>query len=225
MVFFEEPHAMSLVKNLTRNYPGWRGHPGFTLEIPEWEIADRGITALSGPSGSGKTSVFRVLIGLEPCPGLTWTFQGTDLAQLPPPERRLGVVFQSLELFPHLTAEENIFFAARARKMPAQETNQKLSELVKDLSLENCLHRKAALLSGGEAQRAALARAVIANPRFLFLDEPFSSLDSELKGEARALVKRVIARLEIPTLLVTHDADDLKALADQVVQIRSGRLI
>ena len=209
---------MSYVKNLQREYPG------FTVDIPKWEIADRGITALCGPSGSGKTTVFRLLIGLEPCPGLQWTFGGTDLALLPPPERRLGVVFQSLELFPHMTAEENIFFAARARRMDRAEVSSRMSELIVDLQLQNCLHRKAAVLSGGEAQRVALARAVIAQPRFLFLDEPFSALDSELRSDARALVRKVIDRLAIPTLLITHDQEDLRALAQYTVKIRDGRL-
>ncbi len=209
---------MSSVKNLQREYPG------FTIDIPKWEIADRGITALSGPSGSGKTTVFRLLIGLEPCPGLEWKFADTDLAELAPPERRLGVVFQSLELFPHMTAEENIFFAARARRMDPAEVSRRMSELILDLQLQSCLHRKAAVLSGGEAQRVALARAVIAQPRFLFLDEPFSALDSELRAEARAVVRKVIDRLAIPTLLITHDKDDLNALAQHVVKIRAGRL-
>lgn len=210
---------MSLVRGLVRDYDG------FKIDIPEWEIADRGITALSGPSGSGKTSVFRLLIGLEACPSLHWIFEGEDLARLQPPARRLGVVFQSLELFPHMTAEENIVFAARARQMSAGEYQPRLKELVDDLRLQACLGRRAALLSGGEAQRVALARAVIAKPRFLFLDEPFSALDAELKSEARGLVRRLIERLSIPTLLITHDPEDLSALAQTVVRIRDGRLV
>lgn len=209
---------MSQVKNLIRDYDG------FKVEIPEWEISDRGITALWGPSGAGKTSVFRLLIGLDPCPGLQWKFGAEDLAQLPVPDRRLGVVFQTLELFPHMTAAENILFAAHARKMSASEAQSRLKELVGDLRLEACINRKATLLSGGEAQRVALARAVIAKPRFLFLDEPFSSLDNELKGEARALVRKVIDKLAIPTLLITHDENDLAILAQTVVKIHDGRI-
>jgi ABC-type sugar transport system ATPase subunit len=210
---------MSLVKGLVRQYDG------FKLDIPRWEIADHGITALWGPSGSGKTTTFRLLIGLEPCPGLEWLFGSVDLAQWPTPERRLGVVFQSLELFPHMTAEENILFAVRARKMSIPEARETIRRLSEDLHITKCLARKAAILSGGEAQRVALARALIAQPRFLFLDEPFSSLDSELKDEARALVRQVIDKLNVPTLLVTHDEADLAALAQVVVKIRDGKLI
>jgi ABC-type sugar transport system ATPase subunit len=210
---------MSHVKNLLRDYEG------FKVDIPSWEISDTGVTALWGPSGSGKTSVFRLLIGLEPCPGLAWTFGSEDLAKLPAPARRLGVVFQSLELFPHMTAEENILFAAKVRHVPAGETRRRLSELALDLRLTDFLQRKAALLSGGEAQRVALARAVIGRPRFLFLDEPFSSLDAELRVEARGLVRQAIERLQIPTLLITHDQEDLRALAQHVVKIKNGRLV
>ena len=210
---------MSHVRNLIRDYDG------FKVEIPSWEISDTGVTALWGPSGSGKTSVFRLLIGLEPCPGLEWTFGKDDLAKLPAPERRLGVVFQSLELFPHMTAEENILFAAKVREVPSDEAGRRMTELAADLRLTDFLQRKAGLLSGGEAQRVALARAVIGRPRFLFLDEPFSSLDAELRVEARGLVKQVIERLKIPTLLITHDQEDLRALAQHVVKIRGGRLV
>lgn len=210
---------MSLVENMVRSYEG------FELSIPRWEIPDHGITALSGPSGAGKTTVFRMLMGLEECPGLKWTFKGEDLAQLPTPDRRLGVVFQTLELFPHMTAEENILFAARARRMDKAETAERMKALAQDLRMQGYLNRKAAVLSGGEAQRVALARAVIAKPRFLFLDEPFSSLDAELRADARAMVKRVIEHFEVPTLLITHDQQDLDALANAIVRIRDGRLV
>src|SRR5690606_35874023 len=111
---------MSLVEGLIRDYGD------FKIEIPRWEIPDLGVTALWGPSGSGKTSVFRLLIGLEPCPTLAWTFAGEDLAKLSPPARRLGVVFQNLELFPHMTAEENVLFAARARGIPSKDAVSRL---------------------------------------------------------------------------------------------------
>src|SRR5262249_20906512 len=151
------------------------------------------------------TSVFRVLIGLEECRGLKWTFGGEDLAALPVPQRRLGVLFQSLELFPHMTARENIEFAAAAARLEGAVVKERLSQLTEDLRMNSYLARKAHLLSGGEAQRVALARAVIGGPRFLFLDEPFSALDAELKSDARTVVKKVIEKYQIPTLLITHD--------------------
>lgn len=209
---------MSLVENLIRDYGD------FKVEIPRWEIADQGVTALWGPSGSGKTSVFRLLAGLEPCPGLSWKFKGEDLAALPPPQRRIGVVFQSFELFPHMSAEENIRFAARARSISDSEASKSLSRLIESLRMENYISKKANFLSGGEAQRVALARAVIGRPRILFLDEPFSSLDAELRERARLMTKSLIQELSIPTLLVTHDKSDLELLADTTVKIRDGKI-
>lgn len=208
---------MSLVKNLIRSYGN------FKIDIPNWEIPDEGISALWGPSGAGKTSTFRLLIGLDECRNLEWNFKGIDLGKLPAPQRRLGVVFQSYELFPHMSARDNILFAAEARKISESESREEFGNLVRDLSLSECLFRRAHQLSGGEQQRVALARALIGQPRFLFLDEPFSALDQDLKTEARKLVVRVIEQRKIPSLLVTHDKDDL-LICKKVFTISHGKL-
>lgn len=209
---------MSWVRNLKRDYDG------FKIDIPEWQIADRGVTSLWGPSGAGKTSVFRLLLGLDDAePGFEWIVGNKDLAKLPTPERRLGVVFQSFELFPHLTADANIRFAAECRRI--QNYQPHFESLVETLSLSNCLSRKADVLSGGEKQRVALARALIGLPRVLFLDEPFSALDADLRVEARHLVKQTIERESIPTVLITHDREDLIAFGGPVTEIREGRVL
>lgn len=209
---------MSLVENLHRDYGD------FKLDIDSWEILDEGVTVLWGPSGSGKTSVFRILLGLESCPGFKWTYQGTDLAKLKTPDRHLGVVFQTLDLFPHLSAEENMMFAARARKVDPAKSRARLKELSSILKMESFLQRPAAVLSGGEKQRVAIARALMGEPRLLLLDEPFSALDQELRDESRKLVKSVIETEKIPTLLVTHDQRDVEILGNKVTTIRNGRL-
>lgn len=208
---------MSLVKNLRADYGD------FHIDIPSWEILDNGVTALWGPSGAGKTSVFRLLLGLDRAqPGFTWDFRGTDLAGMSTPERRLGVVFQSLELFPHMTARQNILFAAEARGLG--DVSAHLNALVDRLSLSGFLERRASVLSGGERQRVALARALIGKPRLLFLDEPFSALDADLRAGARALVKSAIEAEGLPTVLITHDRTDLDVLATKVSEIRNGRI-
>lgn len=210
---------MSLVEKLYKNYGS------FSLDIPRWEILDEGVTALWGPSGSGKTSVFRILIGLDQCKGMRWSYKGENLAALKSPERRLGVVFQSLELFPHMTAMENIWFAVKARNVSDNEAQVRLKELVELLDMKGFLNRDISVLSGGERQRVALARAIIGRPQLLFLDEPFSALDENLKEGARELVKQVIENEKIPTILITHDQRDIDFLADKVSEMDNGRIV
>lgn len=210
---------MSIIRHLVRDYGN------FQINIPEWKLADQGITALWGPSGSGKTSIFRLLIGLEDCPDLQWIFGKEDLAQLPVPQRRLGVVFQSYDLFPHLTASQNVRFAQEARRIPRTERDDDLDHLKSFLHLNQCWDRQARWLSGGEQQRVAIARALAGRPCFLFLDEPFSALDAGLKAEARELVKKVIGEFKVPTLLITHDQRDVEAMEAEVVKIANGRLV
>lgn len=208
---------MSLVTGLIKDYNGFR------LEIPAMEIPDEGITVLWGPSGAGKTSLFRNLIGLEDCKGLSWSFQGMNLMNLPIAERRLGVVLQNFGLFPHMTAKQNVKFGAQARKVMNSEA--KMSVLRESLNLENCWHRNVKVLSVGEQQRVALARAVIGDPVFLFLDEPFSALDEKNKQEARSLLKKLVREKKIPTLLITHDKGDVEYLADHIIRINNGQII
>lgn len=210
---------MSLVENLHKNYGD------FKIEIPSWEILDQGVTVLWGPSGSGKTSVFRLLLGLEEAPGFKWNFKDHDLAKMPVPQRRLGVVFQSLDLFPHMTAEQNILFAARAREIEPEEAYDKMEMLADVLQMKSFLERPVSVLSGGEKQRVAIARALSGAPRLLLLDEPFSALDQDLRHESRALIKSVIEKEKIPTLLVTHDPLDVEVLANKVSTIKHGCIV
>jgi ABC-type sulfate/molybdate transport systems ATPase subunit len=209
---------MSTITNIHKKFGD------FVLDIPLMDICDEGVTAVLGPSGSGKSSLFRVLMGLEDCPGASWKFANDmDLLKLPVRERRLGVVLQSFELFPHLSVIENIDFARAARglKGSAKETNL---DLLRQLGLIEILQRSAAVLSGGEQQRVALARALVAEPRMLLLDEPFSALDESNRSAARDLVKQVLFKTKISTLLITHDERDVTALAAQVHRLKAGRL-
>jgi ABC-type Fe3+/spermidine/putrescine transport system ATPase subunit len=210
---------MSVVEQLNKKYES------FEIRIPRWEILDQGVTALWGPSGSGKTSVFRVLLGLEPCPGFKWMWGAENLALLPVSKRGLGVVFQSLDLFPHLTAERNVLFAAEARKISKEQTSERMKKLRDVLKLDSFFNRRAELLSGGEKQRVALARALMSFPRMLLLDEPFSALDESLRTEARQYVKELLKSTGTPAILITHDERDLDVLADKVTKIDQGQLL
>lgn len=209
---------MSLIKNLHYKFEG------FELSVESLQIPDKGITVLQGPSGSGKSTFLNILIGLEQPQSWAWTFQGTELSSLPIEDRRLGVVFQSYDLFPHMTAEENVTIVLKARNSKSQwpQLLVKLQELTGELGLNKCWHTRAQHLSGGEKQRVALLRAVISNPRLLLLDEPFSALDIENRVEARKTLKAFIERVKVPALIVTHDEEDVKVLADHVYRLKHG---
>lgn len=208
-----------MINNLIKDYGD------FKVSVPRWEISDQGVTALWGPSGAGKTSLFRLLIGLEDCPGMSWQMGGLDLAQLSIEERRLGVVFQNYEIFPHMSVSENVLFAAKARSIEKKAARKGVQQLIDELDLKKCQDTKGRLLSGGERQRTALARALIGEPRMLLLDEPFSNLDLVLRSQARDLVKKVIQTRDIPTLLITHDEADVANLAQFRVSIQNGKIM
>lgn len=209
---------MSLIRNL--KYIS----EDFKLEIPDWEIPDQGITALTGPSGSGKTTIMRILLGLQPAKGLSWQFGTEDLARLKTEDRRIGAVFQNYLLFPHMTGRENIEFAAAARGIDMDTVEKKIGQWAGVLKLGGFLDRRASVLSGGEQQRISLARAMIGNPRFLILDEPFSALDADLRMESRKWIKDLIKLEGIPTLLISHDRQDVELLASQEFNLLDGGL-
>jgi ABC-type sugar transport system ATPase subunit len=210
---------LSLVEKLIIEYVD------FSVQIEKWDLLDSGVNVLWGPSGSGKTSVFRGLLGLENVKVCKWMFGGVDIGMLAPSKKNIGVVFQTYDLFPHMSAYENIQFAAEAKKVDQRTFETQLDGIAKKLRIESILNKKAPLLSGGEQQRVAMARAVVGNPRMLFLDEPFSALDEELKQESRELVRDFIKEQNIPVLMITHDKRDVDFLADKVSEIKNGRLI
>jgi ABC-type Fe3+/spermidine/putrescine transport system ATPase subunit len=204
---------MSIVENLEIK------RKKYTLTLSKWEIRDEGIHVLSGPSGSGKTTILRALMGLEKSNRFSWKFLGENIAALPIEKRRLGVVFQTWDLFPHMTALENVEFAAKARGLDSQTLRERWEWIHDTLKMKSFLSTRADLLSGGEKQRTALARALIAKPRILLLDEPFTALDEPLKDAARELLKKVIEIDKVPAILVTHDAKDIAMLAAAVTEI------
>ncbi len=208
---------MSLIKNIDITIQD------FSLKIESLEIPDHGITVIQGPSGSGKTTFLRVLMGLIPA-NFEWSFKGENLAKLAPSERRLGVVFQGADLFPHMSVKENILFHARARKIPKTDYTQSLERLLNIAKLQGKAQQNVSTLSGGEMQRVALLRALSGKPRILLLDEPFSALDPELKSEIKDFVKKIVQKEQIPCLMVSHDQKDAEDLADFVILFKDGRV-
>lgn len=189
----------------------------FRLEL---SLAVEETTALVGPSGAGKSTVLNAIAGLvKPaagrisCDDETW-FDAERGISLLPERRRVGLVFQDYALFPHLTVRKNIEYA---RRRPADEYLERFR-------ITHLEHSRPGSLSGGERQRVALARALARDPEILLLDEPLAALDAHTKVDVRAELQQLLAGLEIPTLLVTHDFEDAAALAGQVGVIVEGRL-
>lgn len=181
-----------------------------------------------GPSGCGKTTVLRLIAGLErPDVGEIW-LDGRLVAQagrnlVPPHERRLGYVFQDLALWPHLTVGENLDFVMGSAAVPQTERAKRTGEILTLVRIDTLADRHPHELSGGEQQRAALARALVGRPQLLLLDEPFSSLDPDLRVILRKDVDRLQRALRLTSIYVTHDREDAAALADRIVEMYQGR--
>lgn len=197
----------------------------FCLEIPELEISDAGVTAITGHSGSGKTTFFKILLGLYRVENWSWIFKNIEMAHLDISERQLGVVFQNYELFPHLSAEENITLVMKARNNWTADSMEKLNYFKNKLKLNSCWSTKAASLSGGEQQRTALLRAVLSQPRMILLDEPFSALDLALKQEAYELVKQVLDEAGLPALMITHNSEEAKLFTSRIIEFKNGKIV
>jgi iron(III) transport system ATP-binding protein len=185
------------------------------------------VTALLGPSGSGKSTLLRAIAGLERLHGGTigfggeaWSGHGVHLA---PEKRRCGVVFQDYALFPHLTAEKNVAFGLRSGSRREKETAA--MEGLARVELTHRAHAYPHELSGGEQQRVALARALAPRPAVMLLDEPFSGLDRRLRAELRETTIAALRAAGAAALIVTHDADEAMAVADEIALMASGTII
>jgi ABC-type Fe3+/spermidine/putrescine transport system ATPase subunit len=179
--------------------------------------APAGITVLFGPSGAGKSTTLHVIAGLlRPDEG--HVLLGAErLSDLPAHRRRVALVFQSLALFPHLSALQNVAYGAREKSSAFKWLER--------THVSHVAHKRPAQLSGGEAQRVALARALASEPRVLLLDEPFSAMDFNLRQQLSAELSSLVRELQLPTVLVTHDREDALALGARVVKLDAGRAV
>ncbi len=203
--------------------------PGFTLEIESLEIADGGYFVVLGPSGAGKSVLLSCLCGIvRPDEGHIY-FGTTDVTDLPPERRRLGWVSQSNTLFPHLTVAQNIRFARRyctsdTCSRAFEDFDRRAERLIELLDLRPLLGRLPGDLSGGEVQRAMLARALARGPRVLLLDEPLRGLDPMTQDRLRDELAQIHRELGTTTVHITHDHVEARSLADYIAVLRAGRI-
>ncbi|WGX98166.1 ABC transporter ATP-binding protein [Nocardioides sp. L-11A] len=187
-------------------------------------VAPGEITALLGQSGCGKSTTLRAIAGLVTPTAGTIHFGDDDVTFTPPWRRELGLVFQNHALFPHLSVARNVEYGLR-RRMSRPERRRRVAEMLALVGLEEFAESEPAQLSGGQSQRAALARALAPAPRILLLDEPFSALDANLRDRMRAEVESIIRKVGVTTVMVTHDQDEAMSMADRVAIMAEGRIL
>jgi molybdenum ABC transporter ATP-binding protein len=190
-----------------------------------------GVTVLLGPNGAGKSSLLRLLAGLiKPRAGRIklgdrLLFDALKKIDLPPEQRRIGMVFQDLALFPHLDTRRNIAFGLSLRRLPKGEISTRVEAMLERLGITQLAARRVTTLSGGERQKVALARTLITDPQLLLLDEPTAALDPSARGAIRRWLHQVLGELQIPTLLVTHDAEEVAWFRKRVAVIENGQIV
>jgi iron(III) transport system ATP-binding protein len=179
---------------------------------------------LLGPSGCGKTTLLRNIAGFYIPEGGRILFGDDDVTHLPPHQRNTGMMFQSYALWPHMTVAQNVAFGLVERKVPKQETDQRVGEALESVRMSAYASRKIAQLSGGQQQRVALARALVIRPRCLLLDEPLSNLDAKLRLEMRTEIRRVCKAFGLTAIYVTHDQKEALSISDRMAILESGNI-
>jgi thiamine transport system ATP-binding protein len=181
--------------------------------------------AILGPSGCGKTTLLRAIAGLQPLVSGQISWDGDDLAPVPPHQRRFGLMFQEYALFPHRDVAGNVAFGLRMAGIGGDERRRRVDEVLELVGLTDLRDRRVAALSGGEQQRVALARALAVEPRLLMLDEPLGALDRPWRERLLREIRSLLDRAQLPGLYVTHDHEEAFALAERIVVMRSGRVV
>ncbi len=187
-------------------------------------INDSEFLTLLGPSGCGKTTTLRIIGGFTTPTSGDVTFDGVRINDVPPHKRQINTVFQKYALFPHLDVIENIAFGLRIAKVPAEEIEERVTEMLGVVSLKGFEHRKITQLSGGQQQRVAIARALVNRPKVLLLDEPLGALDLRLRKDMQIELKRIQQQMGITFIYVTHDQEEALTMSDTVVVMDKGRI-
>jgi iron(III) transport system ATP-binding protein len=207
------------VTDVGKNFGGFQALSNVTLDIKEGEFV-----CFLGPSGCGKSTLLRIIAGLERQDGGTIHSRNQDISNLPPAQRKFGILFQSYALFPNLNVHENIVYGLRNQHLSKAEIDSRLKELIELIDLKGSEKKYPAQLSGGQQQRVALARAIAPSPRLLLLDEPLSALDAKVRVHLRQQIRDLQRRLGLTTIMVTHDQEEALSMADRVVAMRNGEV-
>jgi len=208
-----------ILKNITKTFGSLVAVDNANLTVEPGEFV-----CFLGPSGCGKTTLLRIITGFEHQDAGDLIYDGQVLNDIIPQKRDFGIVFQSYALFPNMTVFENIAFGLNMRKMPADKTEKRVSEMLHLMGLADWKDHYPAQLSGGQQQRVALGRAIAIEPKVLLLDEPLSALDAKIRIRLRTVIKRLQQDLGITMIYVTHDQEEALSMADRVVIMRQGQI-
>jgi ABC-type sugar transport system ATPase subunit len=196
----------------------------FGLTDVSLSIADGVYAVLMGGTGQGKTTIIEAICGLRPIVAGRITVDGVDVTRWKPADRSLGYVPQDLALFPTMTVREHLAFALRLRRAPRELIRERVAELADVLGISPLLDRRMRGLSGGEAQRVALGRALSFHPRVLVLDEPLNALDEQTRDRLCELIRTIQRTHNLTTLHITHSRTEAQLLADKLFVLRGGRI-
>ena len=208
------------LKHITKSFDG--GEP--VLKDVSLDVYDNEFLTLLGPSGCGKTTILRIIGGFEQPDEGDVLFLGERINDIPAHKRNVNTVFQRYALFPHLNVFENIAFPLREKRVPKEEIEQKVHELLDMVALKGFEHRSVTRLSGGQQQRVAIARALISHPRVLLLDEPLGALDLKLRKDMQQELKNIQKQTGITFVFVTHDQEEALSMSDTIVVMSEGKI-
>jgi ABC-type sugar transport system ATPase subunit len=211
--------ARILIRDLVKTFGGITAVAGVNLDVRDGEFL-----IMVGPSGCGKTTTLNMISGLETPTSGEIVIGDMVVNDLEPGERGLGMVFQDLALFPHMTVFENIAFGLRIKKLPESEIRARVRAAAATVHIESLLDKLPRQCSGGESQRVALARTLVTDPAVFLMDEPLSSLDAKLRVDMRTELKSLHKRLGATFIYVTHDQAEAMTMADRIVVMSRGRI-
>lgn len=208
-----------VIRDLTKKFNATEGVEKINLSVYENELL-----TLLGPSGCGKTTILRAIGGFHKIDSGTITLDGTEIQELPPEKRPTGMVFQSYNLWPHMTIYENMAFGLKLRKISKDRIRQEVMEMLDMVNMNGSEKKYPNQLSGGQQQRIAIARSLVLKPSLLLLDEPFSALDAKIRGQMREELKRIQKEAGITVVFVTHDQEEAMAISDRIAVLNRGAI-